>query len=128
MTSRRVYGEVSPSAHSSGLVTDAPSRHNGLVISKWREEMAIHLEEAARALVVRHDRQVERHIQLAIGYLERAGQPGNSKNAMRLLAALKAALGAHEQTLQMKLTPDEEPWRDSLTDAPPSLPRGAVKR
>jgi hypothetical protein len=107
----------------------AASRHNAVVISKWREEMAIHLAQAARELELRHDRQVERHIQVAIGYLERAGQPGNSRNAQRLLQALKSAIGVHEETLQMKLTPDDEPWRDSLTgEAPLSLPAKALKR
>jgi hypothetical protein len=99
------------------------------VISKWREEMAAHLEEAARALLKRQDRHVERHIQLAVGYLERAGQPGNSKNAERLLIMLKNALGAHENTLQMKLTPDDDSVRDSMTgEAPLSLPTRASKR
>jgi hypothetical protein len=124
-----VYGEVRWALARLSLEKRGASRHNAGVISKWREETAIHLAQAARELELRHDRQVERHIQVAIGYLERAGQPGNSRNAMRLLEALKRALGAHEQTLQMKLTPDDEPWRDSMTgEAPPSLPAKALKR
>lgn len=73
----------------------------------WREEVAAHLELAASAIKSRKDLLFERHVKLAIGYLERAARDGESPAAVRLLEEFGRSLTERELTAQMKFTPEE---------------------
>jgi hypothetical protein len=100
----------------------------------WREEIATHLELAAQALKMCKDVLFERHVKLAIGYLEQAARAGESPTAVRLLEEFGRGLVEREHTEQMKFTPDEmerlerEAQERDAQVPPPSLPAGLPSR
>jgi hypothetical protein len=99
---------------------------------RWRDEVAVHLEAAAAAIKSRQDTLFERHVELAIGYIEQAARSGESSNARRLVESLRRVLEEREQTVQMKFTPDEFDRPSSAGDnelkAPLSLSPARPKR
>lgn len=90
----------------------------------------MNLESAAAELRARHDGLFQRHLQLALGYIEKAARSGISRNARRLIEDIRRGLTEHEETAQMKFTPDEmEQLRAEANEpSPPSLVPGAQRK
>jgi hypothetical protein len=96
----------------------------------WREEIASHLDLAADAIKKRKDLLFERHIKLAIAYLERAARAGESPAAVRLLEEFGRSITERELTEQMKFTPEEieRLEAEAQVTQPPPDPSGLPSR